>query len=346
MEFPLRQKFIRFTYSYVGLLVVLLFLPFNGRAQEVNIDLEPGEISIGQHARLSIEVEFQGKSLVILPVFNDTITSEIEVLSYGRPDTLHHDQNRLALRQEHIITAWDEGFFPIPPMEIITIAHEDTLIFETEPLLLEVSGIEVDMAEAPKDIKPIFSMPITFRELLPYVLGALALAALIWLLVRYVRRPRALEQKPGIWEKPDIPAHIAAISSLESLRNKKLWQKGKVKLYHSELTDILRMYLEKRFRINALEMTSGEILNHMQQKFGNNEKPDQLGQILKLSDLVKFAKYQPEASQNENALELAIQFVKETIPKETTEEKTNRKEDGILDKQKSEIIINPKNANK
>ncbi len=319
------------------ILTGLLLLPAFAWAQEIDVSLQPKEISIGQHARLNIEVDFPGDRFLILPVFNDTITSKIEVLRYGRPDTLLHDQNRLVLQQQHTITAWEEGFFPIPPMEFISISNGDTLIYESEPLLLEVAGVEVDLAEAPKDIKPIFSLPITFRELLPYIIGALLLALLVWLLVRYFRRPRKQEVKPGIWEKPDIPAHVAAISSLESLRNKKLWQKGKVKLYHSELTDILRMYLEKRFRIKALEMTSAEILDQMQQKFRENDKPEQLNSILELADLVKFAKYQPDARQNEDVLELAIGFVKETIPKQETKKTGDpKKESGNETKSETE----------
>jgi len=105
------------------------------------------------------------------------------------------------------------------------------------------------------------------------------------------------------------------------LKNKKLWENGKVKLYHSELTYIVRMFLEKRFGLLALEMTSGEILKAVEPHLKGEDMTDSLKVIFELADLVKFAKFSPEPQQNEKCMELALDFVKRNFPSPVAEEK-------------------------
>jgi hypothetical protein len=100
---------------------------------------------------------------------------------------------------------------------------------------------------------------------------------------------------------------------LEKLRVKKLWQAGKMKEYHTELTDILRKYIEDRFRLMAMESTTSEILDDLQEKTGiSKECRDILGKILSMADLVKFAKYAPLAEDHEGSMEYAIDFISRT----------------------------------
>ncbi|MBE9481570.1 MAG: hypothetical protein IMY69_07740, partial [Bacteroidetes bacterium] len=127
--------------------------------------------------------------------------------------------------------------------------------------------------------------------------------------------------------KPKIPPHVIALDALEKLRINKLWQSGKIKEYHTEITDIIRVYIHERFGIDAMEMTTDEILASFNKK--NDEVDDglknKLKQTLMLADLVKFAKEKPLPLENDKSLNNSIDFVKETIRKiENNTEGNNR----------------------
>ncbi len=130
-----------------------------------------------------------------------------------------------------------------------------------------------------------------------------------------------------IRSKPKLPAHVIALNELEDLRLKKLWQAGKVKEYYTVMTDVIRVYLEDRFDINAIEMTTDEILAVMRKQNLESKVQQKLRQTLILADLVKFAKENPLPLDNDNSLSDSIVFVEETIPvqeedKEESENKT------------------------
>lgn len=281
---------------------------------QVRVRLEPESIKIGQRAGFFIELDAPAQSIVHWPAFSDSLAKQIEVLSFGRIDTLSADGQQYTLAQQLLITAWEPGFIAIAPAPFLLAINGDSLLVESEPLLLQVQAPELAEDAVPYDIKPIFKVPVTLAEVFPWLLAGFVLALLAWLFWRYLKKRNAKPAAESIWEKPEIPAHIAAISSLESLKNKKLWQSGKVKLYYSELTFILRMYLEKRFRIIALEMTSSEILQAVPAHLKEEEQIEWLRFILELADLVKFARYQPQPQQNEECMDLALEFVQRNIP--------------------------------
>ena len=118
-----------------------------------------------------------------------------------------------------------------------------------------------------------------------------------------------------------IPAHEKALQALAALQNEKLWQQGQVKIYHIQLSDIVRTYLHERFEINAHEMTSDEIikaLRHVQLQDGWKEK---LSRMLILNDMVKFAKESPLPAENDWCMDISIEFVKSTTKTINIEEK-------------------------
>jgi len=111
-----------------------------------------------------------------------------------------------------------------------------------------------------------------------------------------------------------IPPHQIALEELEKLRTKKLWQEGNIKPYYIELTDILRNYIEKRFLIHAMEQTTEEIMSQLRLTDISEISKLTLVPVLKLSDLVKFAKENPMGMENDEMLQRAIDFVTSTIP--------------------------------
>jgi hypothetical protein len=141
-------------------------------------------------------------------------------------------------------------------------------------------------------------------------LGFILLIAGIW----YYLHQRK-NKKPFIPKKtrPIIPAHIQALNDLDDLKKKKLWQAGRIKDYYTELTDISRLYIEHRFGINAMEMTSFEIMEVLPEEKINPEELEKLSQTLSTADMVKFAKASPLPGTNDNCWLYTKEFVEKTI---------------------------------
>jgi hypothetical protein len=141
----------------------------------------------------------------------------------------------------------------------------------------------------------------------------MALAALIGVFIWYYRKRKRKEPVFSLKPVTILLPHETALRELENLRVKKLWQAGRVKEYHSELTEILRKYIEDRFKVPALEQTSAEIINSLSDPaICQPPSIDKLGSLLILADMVKFAKARPLALENEKSLSEGIEFVKET----------------------------------
>jgi hypothetical protein len=196
----------------------------------------------------------------------------------------------------------------------VFIINKDTSKpLETDALLLAVYTLPVDTAEASiKDIKAPFDEPFDWHEYLPYIYGgAAALVAIIILTIILIK---VFKKKPVVIEppKPKIPAHIIALNALEEIRNRKLWQEGKYKEYHTLISDTLRAYIEDRYGVAAMELTSDEIFKIMNSQVIDGISKEKLRQILTLADYVKFAKVIPIDVENEMSLGNAFDFINGT----------------------------------
>ncbi|MBQ19543.1 MAG: hypothetical protein CMD31_02195 [Flavobacteriales bacterium] len=299
----------KFIYIFVALLLPNFALL--GQNVAVKAVLDTNFLMIGEQTQLHFITTYQDKNTQILfPQLNDTIIKEIEVLSKSPIDTSIADANGLFSQSQSIlITSFDSGYYVVPPFYFII--NGDTV--ESDPLLLEVQNMEVDTANAIFDIKQPLSEPFSIKDWLKdnWVWLAAILAALIgiFFLVRYLRR-----EKPVVEEKiiPKIPVHEIALGKLRQLNEQQLWQNGKIKAYHSEISEILREYIEERYQVNALEETTSEIMHGLRLHQIPEELKLKLSQTLTLADLVKFAKEQPLTNENENSLTNAIEFVEAT----------------------------------
>ena len=155
--------------------------------------------------------------------------------------------------------------------------------------------------------------------MIPWVGLALLVAALVWLLVRWIRLRR---QNRDFFGKPVVkdPPHIVALRSLEKTRAQKLWQAGKQKQFYTQVTDALRQYIADRFDVAALEQTSAEMFRDLQDKDIEPELKEKLKDLFTTADFVKFAKHTASDQENENAIPTAIRFVNETYMKEIEKE--------------------------
>ncbi len=301
-----------FKYSFFGIFFLLVFA-VNSTAQPVRVDakLDTNEILIGDQLHLNLNV-FQPKEAdVNYPDIEEALSSEIEILEYLKSDTIHSD-DEIQVNRRYRITSFDSGRVNISPLVFHYQYDGKNDSIKTKPLTLNVKTVKVDSTETIFDIKGPMDAPISWREVLPYILGVLGLAIIAFLTWYFIKKykSRKTEYEP---EKPKEPAHVIALRDLDKLKEEKLWQNDKVKLYYTRLADIVRTYLWHRYDIKTLERTTDEILNSLSNTgFTDNELFTKLEQILKTADLVKFARMKPLPEENDKNLEDAYEFVNQT----------------------------------
>ncbi len=303
-------------------LLLPLFLPLFAAAQDAKPEakLDKDNILIGQQAHLDLSVTYrvdQGKQAnIVWPAIADTLSGKIDVVHDSGVDTIlpkkEADPYLFKQTRTLTITSWDSGYWAIPPFHFV-IDGDST---ETEAMLITVNTVEVDTSGTIKDIKEIYEVSWSWmdwlRENWPWVAGGVAgvaiLTAIIVMLVRRARRPKKAVLAP----EPEKPLHVRTLLALEEIEKKKLCQQGLVKQYHSETTDILRGYIEERFGVPAMESTTDDLLGALRMSSMGASQREQLANLLRMADMVKFAKWTPLLTENEQLMAGAIKLVQQT----------------------------------
>jgi hypothetical protein len=308
--------------NIVRLFILLILMaggliePLSAQQPNASADLAKSVIMIGDQTTLRLQINVEAETYVVWPEIRDTITRQIEVIRTTPVDTLINQTNGAYLLQQDItITSFDSGYFAIPPF-VFAFKPKNQTEFqatETEAMLLEVRNPVVDLNKDIMDIKAPLKVPLTFAELWPWILAVVLLAAGIWFLFYFLKKRKKAEPLLQIRRKPVLPPHQIAFDELEKLRAKKLWQTGKIKQYHTELTNIVRTYIQSKFGIHAIEMVTSEILEELDKRTLSAETRQKVRQMLELADLVKFAKEHPLPDEEEKSMNHALDFVKETI---------------------------------
>ena len=221
------------------------------------------------------------------------------------------------LRGSFVIQPFEEGIYELPPLSVLRRHKDgtvDTLFFE--PLSMDVKTIPIDTTTfVPHDLRPQIRYPVTFKEVLPWVLGALGIAGVIALAVFLILRFRKAKDEPKYKE----PAHIRALRKLDHYRSNKFWAPDKQKQFYSGVTDALREYMASRYGIGAMEMTSAEIFRELKESDIPAGLYGDLKELFERADFVKFAKYVADDEENAGVLPLSVRFVSETYIKEEEE---------------------------
>ena len=317
-------------------LFVLSLSGFKLAAQELRpvISTEKDSILIGDQINLKIQVSTNTETKIAWPRLEEFLIPKIEIISRSGIDSIWNENNKLLLQQNLVITSFDTGYYEIPGLEFTyQIPGEEAFLKSlSNSLSLSVFTLAVDTTKAIMPIKGPIKSPITWQEIAPWLLLGLAIVGMIVFLIYYFKRKSKQEPVFKLKSKPKIPPHIIALNGLEKLKSKKLWQEGKFKQYYTELIDIIRVYLDDQFGIDAMEMTSEEI-NQMvahEDKIDKNIKV-KLAEALSVSDLVKFAKEKPIAEINNTNLENLKDFV------DRTHEIKKESENNDVEKGKKEI---------
>ncbi len=318
------QKKSHITF-FIFLLFFLLFKISIGQKINISAALDSTKIRIGEQVKLDLYVSYSAKQnnlKIQWPNIADTITDKIEVISVSAIDTTSPDKSNPDIIQQHqqiTISAYDSGYFAIPGFKFF-INNDSTNAFYSQSLFLEVHTVPTDSSiTKTKDIKPPFAEAFNWKWYSKYFYWGFSLLVIIILIVLitiyFTKKNKIVVLKS---EKPKIPAHIIALQSLEKIKNEQIWKEEKTKEYYSSISDTIRLYIEERFKVNALESTTAEIMKAFRSQVVDKESKDKLQQLLMLSDLVKFAKQFPIISEHTFTLQNAFDFVNETKREEKT----------------------------
>lgn len=284
----------------------------------VRAQMDSAAIMMGDQTTVRLEISQDKGKFVRLPIIQDTLVAGVEVLKISKPDTIDLKNNRIQINNEVLITSFDSGLYYLPPFKYVI--DDDT--FATQSLSLKVVPMPVDTTHAEYDIKTVDAPPFVLWDYVPawviYLLIALlVIAAGIYAYWRWGRKEKGSE---AATEEQTIPPYERAIQALHELKDSKLWQQGQEKAYYTTLTEILRVYIDQRFHINAMEMTSTQIIETLRRNEETKAVNRQLRSILEMADFVKFAKMRPLPDDNEQVMRYAETFVEETKPEEKAPE--------------------------
>lgn len=304
-------------------MVILFIFLFTAAAfsQRISIEakLDTSVILIGDQVRFTLELVADKGIEAVFPQVPDTIKG-IEILDTSVIDTSFSEKGEQIFKKYYTFTSFDSGMHRIPGYPFIVRWKDgfDTLV--SRETFLSVFTVNVDTATVIKDIKPPLGAPVTFRELLPYILISLLLLALAAGVYYYIRVRRNKLPLFGL-PKPKEPAHRIALNQLDLLKEERLWQKNEYKLYFSRLTDILRTYFDNRYSMNSMEQVTDEILAEFRRMhLLDSITFDRMALLLSTADLVKFAKHIPLADECDQAMQTVYHIVLTTKQDEVLDE--------------------------
>lgn len=328
---------------YLTAFIFLLGGTIQAQKPSVSATIEPSEIQVGEQAVITLDIKTPKAKHVQYPQFNykDPLIEGIEVIQQLKADTTIENQV-MTIKQKYIVTSFDSALYNIPFIPIIDLETMDTIksknlglkvVFpalsdSTLNYLEQLNTQQTDSIDFEAlqlaDITDVQSPPFVWQDLLEYLWLGLLIFFIILIIVLGIFFATRKKRK-GYYFTPVVKKapHVVALEALDKIKNHKIWQQGLEKEYYTNLTDVLRVYVEKRFMINALEKTSDEIIESLKYISESESAKDNLQQILKLADLVKFAKYKPLPDENDLTLMNAYLFVNQTKVEEKPIEDEN-----------------------
>lgn len=309
--------------TYIFLIAVMF--PVMGIAGPTTIKakLDSAYLLMGRQTGMHIEIVQDKNATGYIPVTDgDTLTRNVEIVGWRNSDTTDLGNNRIQIDRDLILQSFDSGLYTLPP--ILYISGKDT--FRTEKTTLKVIPVNVDTLKNINDYKNVENPDTKWTDYLPdfitdywwiILLFILIVASAFYIIYRIQKgKPIALPLLP---KKKLLPPYEEAIEALTALKAASLWQNGQEKEYYTRLTDILRHYIDRRFGVNAMEMTTSQILALLTAIEAKGAK-EELKKILDVADFVKFAKMKPLADENEQSCRLATEFLEKTKPVEIVPE--------------------------
>lgn len=318
------------TLFLTGALLTALLGPVQAQ-DDISIvsQVDKAKILIGDVVRYTLRVTHGEKITVEMPSQGANL-GQFELRSYQVIEP-KKEKGKITTGTDYLISTFDTGEYEIPPLTVRYRMPGDTTqhLLKSEPIKILVQSLNPSEAGDIRDIKPPMTPPRDIRSLVLIGLGVVALIAAALAGWWYVQRKRQGKSILPVRQEPPRPAHEIALEELNALFAGDWLATGRVKDYHSELADILRRYCNGRYYIDALEMTSRELLSAMRKHDIQDDLVQQMQDILLLCDMAKFAKYVPSAAETERVSRSAVEFVERTklvweapVPADTAESVT------------------------
>ena len=280
----------------------------------VSATLDSTTLFIGDQTDLHLRATGEVGEQVTMPMLDKELIPGVEIVDRTIVDTLTLKDGRVQYDQYLTLTSFEDSLFYIAPLPFVS---GDDTVWSDGLTLNVVQPFEMDTTDmAITDIKGVYKAPIWWWGIFRWVLLALLLAGVGvagYYLITYLQSRKREEEGNEVVTEPLRPAEEVALEKLDAIKEKKIWQQGQVKEYHTQLTDVVREYIARRFEVSSVEQTSDETLRDIRPLL--NERKDlydQLRKMLTLADLVKFAKWSATPDENELSLRNAYTFVRET----------------------------------
>ena len=303
----------------------LLFIaaPMKGQVT-VESGIDNMQILLGELATLKVDVSCDAKARVELPAYQpgqalaEGLLVEVDAV-LPADTTLLNEGRRMTVSQQYKITSFDvrpmgDTLYSLPPLTVKVDGRD----YHTQPLALKVYSVPIDTVHldqffGPKDV---MLAPFAWEDWRWVVWGSL-----LFILLCICMAVLAISLRTGrpiisiIRRKVKLPAHKVALSEIEKIKAERTWAQEDSKEYYTQLTDTLRTYIQERYGFNAMEMTSGEIIERLTQE--NDEQAlTELRELFQTADLVKFAKWQTLINENDANLMTALQYINQTKQEE------------------------------
>lgn len=318
--------------KYLKFILILMILgcSWSSRAAApvVKAKLDSAILLMGEMTNLQITVEQDNNTRGRFPLFeklqeNGLIPvcgDSVELRAPRKIDTVRNEKG-MTISLTVPVQSFDSGYYQLPAIEFIDgvdTARSGRPMLKVVPVPNLTADTPIDdyanVAE-PENKSILDALPdFLYNYWWLVLLILLLIAAGVYAYLRYRKEGHILPKKP------EPTPYEVAMAGLHALRQKKLWEQGMEKEYFTELTDILRTYMQKRFGINAIEMTSRQILAALSANPETADKRPMIRQILDMADFVKFAKVRPLPADSITSYENAVKFVEQTKPLPPAEE--------------------------
>ena len=283
----------------------------------VSATLDSTTLFIGDQTDLHLRAIGEVGEQVTMPVLDKELIPGVEIVDRTIVDTISLKDGRVQYDQYLTLTSFEDSLFYIAPLPFVS---GDDTVWSDGLTLNVVQPFEMDTTDmAITDIKGVYKAPIWWWGIFRWVLLAVLLAGVGvagYYLITYLQRRKLKEAGNEVVTEPLRPAEEVALEKLDAIKEKKIWQQGQVKEYYTQLTDVVREYIARRFEVSSVEQTSDETLRDIRPLLSERKDLyEQLRKMLTLADLVKFAKWSTTPDENELSLRNAYTFVQETTIK-------------------------------
>lgn len=328
---------------FIALLCTMFAAGHNSLAQQVYLNGKTNvdSIMVGQPFDYQLTLTIPENYYVEWMQFGDTLSKSVDVINASEVVTTPINNSDVMMTQHLTLTSFDTGYVYVPEISITyaeSVRDSIRRTLRTEEQELYVSTVAVDTTQAFRPIKGVMKQGITAKEFFQWTGVLIAVIGIIFLILYLLKKNKNKVVEKVEKPKPTIPAIVTAREKLAEVKTNEAWNTSNTKEFYTDITGIAREYLEGQFDIDAVEMTSDEIIDSVKSLNFSGKSFDRFRDTLVNADLVKFAKANPTADQNKQAFNDVNSFVEDSFVFFQEEEKRKAEEEKIRRKaEKNEL---------